>query len=428
MVASGNFQYAVYVSTDAVLSSDDILVLNQTFPANGIPVGNANGYAIDYVIPNGLPNGQIWYLCVADVDDEVVEQSENNNIGFNSFFLDNGTGNQPDLEISNFEIPAPSVEDGQVLNYNFDLANVGNADIMGDFFIKAHISTDNTLSNDDIQDGTILTGNYGAGFLAETIAGSSTIPAGLTASTYYLILKADADDQVAESNESNNIVSGSFTVINDAMPPGDCDAEIATGVWVCAEETANDNLSVLYNDSGNQYEVVVDADGNEISSQNLGTVPPNVLEYISQTEFIRTENNVTVWGEPIPAYFDDFDYLAGYTQYNNGYLVFAFKNLVQPDLLLDSLFVIETDASLNVVSSKYLPFGGPIGGTFIRTPKQVAPDRVAFVYNVGHSTQQSMSLVILNDQFDVVSQQTLAGSFYGGSGEIKPSLPAVVGK
>ena len=119
---------------------------------------------------------------------------------------------QPDLTLADLQIPNASVAAGSVLNYHFDVSNIGTAAVPGNFTIKSYISTDQTLSATDVQDGTIQTGNYAAGFAAQNVPGASTIPANLAAGLYYLIVKIDADNGVAESNENNNTVVKPFTV------------------------------------------------------------------------------------------------------------------------------------------------------------------------------------------------------------------------
>ena len=128
-------------------------------------------------------------------------------------------GPQPDLFVADLNIENSPIAAGDVLTYNFDASNIGDAIATGNFFIKAYMSTDNTLSNDDIQDGTILTGNYGAGVVIADVQGASTIPASLAEGQYYLILKIDADGDIAESNEGNNVVSATFQVMDNIQLP-----------------------------------------------------------------------------------------------------------------------------------------------------------------------------------------------------------------
>ena len=70
----------------------------------------------------------------------------------------NGGSPQADLLLSAFQAPASGQTD-EVINYTFDLQNVGNGNANGAFSIKAYFSTDDVLSNDDLFDGLIPTGN-----------------------------------------------------------------------------------------------------------------------------------------------------------------------------------------------------------------------------------------------------------------------------
>lgn len=122
--------------------------------------------------------------------------------------------NQADLTLTNLTIPTPSVQQGNILNWKVDIKNIGTAAITGNFNVKAYISTDNVLSADDVQNGIIPTGNFDVGLSVPQVSGASTIPTTVPAGQYYLILKVDADGQVVESNENNNVISSvsTFTV------------------------------------------------------------------------------------------------------------------------------------------------------------------------------------------------------------------------
>jgi hypothetical protein len=126
----------------------------------------------------------------------------------------NGGGNQADLDIINLNVPTTTIAAGAVISYSFTARNIGTL-ATGNFSIKAYFSTDNVLSANDIQDGTINTGNFTPG-TANIVNGASTVPASLAAGNYFLIIKIDADNQVVESNENNNNAASisSFTVTN----------------------------------------------------------------------------------------------------------------------------------------------------------------------------------------------------------------------
>ena len=120
----------------------------------------------------------------------------------------------PDLTLANLNLTNPSVPQGQILNWKVDIKNIGTAAATGNFNVKAYISTDNVLSTNDIQDGTIPTGSYAAGLTISQVPGASTVSATLAAGQYYLILKVDADNQITEGSETNNVIASAtpFTV------------------------------------------------------------------------------------------------------------------------------------------------------------------------------------------------------------------------
>jgi GEVED domain/CARDB/Domain of unknown function DUF11/Secretion system C-terminal sorting domain len=122
--------------------------------------------------------------------------------------------NQPDLTISNLTVPTPSVLQGQILNFKFDLKNQGTVNATANFNIKSYLSKDQTLSADDYQDGIVPTANLAAGVTTPQVAGAMTVSSAVAAGQYYLILKVDADNQITESNENNNIIvsTGLITV------------------------------------------------------------------------------------------------------------------------------------------------------------------------------------------------------------------------
>jgi Ca2+-binding RTX toxin-like protein len=75
-----------------------------------------------------------------------------------------------------------------------------------------YLSTDGTITTADILIGTIAIPSLAAG---GSVSGNVTVPfpSSLTAGTYHLGVIADYNNQIAESNESNNASSGSLTVI-----------------------------------------------------------------------------------------------------------------------------------------------------------------------------------------------------------------------
>ena len=112
------------------------------------------------------------------------------------------TTTAPDLVLSNLVSPTSGVQ-GNIVAYTFTLNNIGNALASGNYIIGAYLSTDNTWSTNDIQVGIVNTGNTPVGYNA-VVTGAITVPATQATGNYYLILRADKDNVIAESNENNN--------------------------------------------------------------------------------------------------------------------------------------------------------------------------------------------------------------------------------
>jgi len=111
---------------------------------------------------------------------------------------------RPDLTLSALDAPGNGMT-GDVVDFTFDLNNIGTVEAQGAYTIGAYLSTDNQLSGNDLLSGTIPTGNTPKGTLSD-IPGAISIPANLATGIYYLILKADIDDEIEEQSENNNIV------------------------------------------------------------------------------------------------------------------------------------------------------------------------------------------------------------------------------
>ena len=119
-------------------------------------------------------------------------------------------GNKPDLTVSNLTNFANGVTVGDIENFNFNLNNVGNATATNEYTIGAYVSNDNNLSSDDILAGSINTGNTFVG-TDPNIPASITVP-NVSNGTYWLILKADINNTINESNEINNAISIMFNI------------------------------------------------------------------------------------------------------------------------------------------------------------------------------------------------------------------------
>jgi hypothetical protein len=125
--------------------------------------------------------------------------------------------NLPDLTLANLSPRDPSVSQGQNVNFTFDAKNIGTGNATNAFTIKSYLSTDAVLDANDYQNGSIPTANYAAGSTISQIVGALNVANTVAVGNYYLILKIDADNQIAESNETNNVLVSSSTIAVTAV-------------------------------------------------------------------------------------------------------------------------------------------------------------------------------------------------------------------
>jgi hypothetical protein len=174
------------------------------------------GKAVGYV---GVPQGIDFYykdltirpyILYADIRD--ANRANDSVSTFTYRIVRTPTTNLPDLTLANLAIPTRSVQQGNVLNFNFDLRNIGTAAAVGNFVVKSYLSTDPTLSANDYEDGIVPTANFPAGLTSPQVAGAMTVRNTLAPGNYYLILRVDGNDQIVENNENNNILVSTSTI------------------------------------------------------------------------------------------------------------------------------------------------------------------------------------------------------------------------
>jgi hypothetical protein len=156
--------------------------------------------------------------------------------------------NTPDLSIQNF-VAAPIGAQGAVIPFTFDLVNNGTAFALPNYKIGSYLSLDNQFSPDDVLVGEIPTGNTPIGII-NNVQGAITVPIGLSTGNYFLILFADSDKQILESNELNNTSSRPFEVKSGTVVTN-CPSQ---GLFPWEEWIAGVKIGNIQNNSGkSQY-------------------------------------------------------------------------------------------------------------------------------------------------------------------------------
>lgn len=311
-------------------NGDQIWIVGD-LPANGSATLTVNYFLLSGQAP--LAYAQVTAHDQQDADSmfgngtppAVNEDDEANTSGGTSTPL-------PDLVLSNLVLQNAPLSAGSTLGYEFDLTNSGSAPTSGGFIVNAYISTDNVLSANDIQGGTVVAVDFAAGY-GETSQGATILPFNLSDGNYFLILKADATDNISESNEGNNIVfkpfsvgtgggngidlSLDFTTTSDdpviytskkvILFIKNSGTETATGVKVSFPKP----IETVYT-GGNEYDASqgsFNPFGNEVWT--VGNLAPGAEAALEVSYFFLSANNLTIYAQVTAANETDSDSTPG---------------------------------------------------------------------------------------------------------------------
>ncbi|GAA4042386.1 hypothetical protein GCM10022409_30480 [Hymenobacter glaciei] len=198
-----------YLSTNAVLDAGDVF-LNSTY-GYAIGVGQSSGHYTTLTVPVGTTAGSYYVLFAADYQNQVAESNESNNVTAVSFTV---TPPSFDLTIQQPNISPTNPAPGTPLYMSCYINNQGNSTTTSSS-VGFYLSNDATLDAAD----QLLTSQYGAQLYTNYPSqryGTAAVPNNLAPGTYYILFVADYQNQVAETNETNNVSALSFTV----NPPG----------------------------------------------------------------------------------------------------------------------------------------------------------------------------------------------------------------
>ena len=268
---------------------------DQIWSVGTIPAGGSATLEVSYFLLQ--PNAPAAYAQVSSMTGTDADSTPGNGTCCTSSEDDEASTNgsnppppsgQADLTLSNLSLGATTVAPGDILNYNFNLQNIGNDIAAGNYQIKAYISTDQTLSANDIQDGIVPTGNTAAGANI-SVPGASTIPANLPQGDYYLILIADDGNAIAESNESNNtIVSTNTFTVQGTTPPTGNSADLSMSIVTTTDIPQWANWSVTY--------VITNGSATTATGIKANIAKPDQVVYTGGNEFNTAQGTFDLYG------------------------------------------------------------------------------------------------------------------------------------
>jgi subtilisin family serine protease/subtilase family serine protease len=190
-----------YLSIDGMIDASDLLLGSRSVPS--LAAGASSAGSTTVTIPQSTAVGTWYIMAKADGEDLVAETSETNNTYTRTIRIG------PDLDITSFKGPS-SAYLGQSITLRDSTQNIGSG-IADPSLTQFYLSTNGTIDASDILLGSRSVPSLAAGAFS---AGSTTvvIPEGTTPGRWFIVAKADGEDLIAETSETNNIYVRSITI------------------------------------------------------------------------------------------------------------------------------------------------------------------------------------------------------------------------
>ncbi len=217
-----------YLSLNPILDGADVLIgsrqVGSLVPAASEPASTV------LTIPAGTPGALYYVFAKADGPAAVAETLENNNVKFSTAITVGA-----DLVQSSVGVPALGAEGAPVTVLD-TVQNIGPGPA-GASVTKFYLSTNTLLDSSDVP-----LGERAVPVLAAAGTHSATtalqIPAGTAPGAYNLLVKADANDEVGEVRETNNVSSGPIRIGPDlTISALAVSGSTAAGATVTASDT-----------------------------------------------------------------------------------------------------------------------------------------------------------------------------------------------
>ena len=197
-----------YLSVNSTLDSSDTLLAGGRDVAS-LASGISSSGSTTVVIPAAVASGTYYIVAKADGDSTVPETSETNNTYSRAIQIGS------DLVVTGFTVPAKAGA-GTPITVSCTIANQGGGPAAASitrFYLSANVLLD---GGDVLLTGEDLVPDLAAG-AADTASITLTIPTATAPGTYYIFAKADADNVVLETKETNNTLSRTFQIGADLV-------------------------------------------------------------------------------------------------------------------------------------------------------------------------------------------------------------------
>ncbi len=217
---AGNWSDRIYLSSDAVFSGDDVLLRTQPIASGALAPEASYQRTASVQIPISYTASTKFLIAVTDALGGLVEGSESNNAASSAPFAVSAT---PAPDLVAFDIASPTEGTfGSAVTVTWRVRNEGDLAAPGGFSDLVFLSTDATLSSDDIPVAVVGAGSSPLAPGADAPRTASVqlpLANALVNGTYRLLVNADGNASIEESDEGNNLVaSAPIALVRPALP------------------------------------------------------------------------------------------------------------------------------------------------------------------------------------------------------------------
>lgn len=192
-----------YLSVNTSFDASDPLIGSRTIGA--LTAGQSSNASTTLMIPAGTATGSYSVIARADADNTVPETSETDNTYVRTVKIG------PDLDVSTLTASASTVAAGAAITVTDKIINDGAGQATATT-TRFYLSSNPTFDTGDVPLAAARTVPALAPAASSTGATSVTIPAGTAAARYYILARADGDEALVETSETNNVLSRSVQV------------------------------------------------------------------------------------------------------------------------------------------------------------------------------------------------------------------------
>ncbi|HAF28301.1 MAG TPA: hypothetical protein DCG75_04555 [Bacteroidales bacterium] len=274
-----------YISSNSTFESASDIYLS-SYNCYGLTGGGTSTANINLTIPGTLYTGTWYILCIADAISEITETNENNNIASHEISI----LPKPDLFIVSAKANPSYIFDGESTSLTF--TTIGSQNNAGPSRTKFYLSSNTTYdSGSDILLGYYdLSSIYAGDVIISTK--NLTIPSGTGTGITYILCTTDANNEVDESSETNNVYSVQVNINQVPAPTISAAPDCSTGSITIHSGLSGQQSYVL--STGTSCNTVINSSYVDASSYTFTNLPTGTY-----TAFVGKNGIYSSCSEPI---------------------------------------------------------------------------------------------------------------------------------